>query len=511
MNGSTNPLTIQHGTAVSINVTVTSSGGTPTGDVALIASGGNNPTSAEAVQDTVASPSILTLSNGTAANNSYPYLPGGTYNLSANYGGDGIFAASASNPTVLMTVSPEASTLDLLVQDFDASTGHGAAITSVPYGTYISVAAQPLSTAQVNSNQQQTYTVQATGMVNFSSSAAQLNVNNVPVDSNGFAEIPGQIGLAYAPGTYTVSASYSGDASFKSSTAAAQTFTVTKAPTTLSESPDPNNPNIGVDVTPSFNHALFSAQNIQYPTGTVTITNSSGATVVRSVVVQVTNSPYSGAVLPLDTTKLTAGTNTLSLSYAGDGNYSASGPSAFTYNFTPGGGGSFILSATPASVSILQGGSGKTSIRIMPASFTGSVNLGCAVTPAVALGPTCALAQASVSVSGSTTVNDTLTINTTTSSAAKRIANNASSDTWYAAGGVAFAGILLFGIPGRRRAWQRMIGLMLLFISIGVIGCGGGSSRGGGGGGTSASTYTVTVTATSGSQSATTTVVATVQ
>jgi trimeric autotransporter adhesin len=511
VNGSTNPVTIQHGTAVSINVTVTSSGGTPTGDVALIASGGNNPTSAEAVQDSVASPSILALSNGTAANNSYPYLPGGTYNLSANYGGDGIFAASTSNPTVLMIVSPEASTLDLLVQDFDASTGHGAAITSVPYGTYISVAAQPLSTAQVNSNQQQTYTVQATGMVNFSSSAAQLNVNNVPVDSNGFAEIPGQIGLAYAPGTYTVSASYSGDASFKSSTAAAQTFTVTKAPTTLSESPDPNNPNIGVDVTPSFNHALFSAQNIQYPTGTVTIINSSGATVASSVVVQVTNSPYSGAVLPLDTTKLTAGTNTLSLSYAGDGNYSASGPSAFTYNFTPGGGGSFILSATPASVSISQGGSGKTSIRIMPASFTGSVNLSCAVTPAVALGPTCALAQASVSVSGSTTVNDTLTINTTTSSAAKRIANNASSDTWYAAGGVAFAGILLFGIPGRRRAWQRMIGLMLLFISIGVIGCGGGSSRGGGGGGTSAGTYTVTVTATSGSQSATTTVVATVQ
>jgi hypothetical protein len=257
---------------------------------------------------------------------------------------------------------------------------------------------------------------------------------------------------------------------------------------------------------------LFINNDAQHP---VTIINSSGATVARRVVVQVTNSPYSGAVLPLDTTKLTAGTNTLSLSYAGDGNYSASGPSAFTYNFTPGGtpggGGSFILSATPASVSISQGGSGKTSIRIVPASFTGSVNLSCAVTPAVALDPTCALAQASVSVSGSTTVSDTLTINTTTSSAAKRIANNASSDTWYAAGGAAFAGILLFGIPGSRRAWQRMIGLLLLFISIGVIGCGGGSSRGGGGGGTSAGTYTVTVTATSGSQSATTTVVANVR
>ena len=58
-------------------------------------------------------------------------------------------------------------------------------------------------------------------------------------------------------------------------------------------------------------------------------------------------------------------------------------------------------------------------------------------------------------------------------------------------GGVAFAGILLIGLPGRRRAWQRMLSLMLLVIAVGVVGCGGTSSSGGGGGGSS--TFTVTV------------------
>ena len=44
------------------------------------------PPAAAAVQGTVASPSILTLTNGTATNPAYTYLPGGSYSLVANYG-----------------------------------------------------------------------------------------------------------------------------------------------------------------------------------------------------------------------------------------------------------------------------------------------------------------------------------------------------------------------------------------------------------------------------------------
>jgi hypothetical protein len=195
------------------------------------------------------------------------------------------------------------------------------------------------------------------------------------------------------------------------------------------------------------------------------------------------------------------------ISYSGDTNYKA-GTAAFT-----GGGGtaSFSLGSTPTTVTVKQGGSVTSSISVKPSNFTGTVSLSCAVTGTGTPAPTCSLAQGSVNVSGNTAVTDTLTINTTASSAARHVAANSNGDTWYAAGGVALAGILLFGIPGRRRAWQRMLGLMLLFISIGVVGCGGGGG-GGGNGGTPTGNYTVTVTAVDGDlNSATTTVTVTVQ
>jgi len=47
---------------------------------------------------------------------------------------------------------------------------------------------------------------------------------------------------------------------------------------------------------------------------------------------------------------------------------------------------------------------------------------------------------------------------------------------WYEGGGLTLAGLLLLGIPARRRAWRGMLAL-LLFIGIGVavsstVGCG---------------------------------------
>jgi len=62
---------------------------------------------------------------------------------------------------------------------------------------------------------------------------------------------------------------------------------------------------------------------------------------------------------------------------------------------------------------------------------------------------------------------------------------------------------------GRQLIWVALIGLLLLFVSTGLIACGGGSmgSAGGGGGGgntgTTPGAYTITVTGTSGSVSAT--------
>jgi hypothetical protein len=122
------------------------------------------------------------------------------------------------------------------------------------------------------------------------------------------------------------------------------------------------------------------------------------------------------------------------------------------------------------------------------------------------------LATPTVTISGTKAATDVLTVQTVSSGMARRTVAKTSDRTWYAAGGVALAGILLFGLPRRRRAWQGMLSLLLLFAAVGIVGCGGGSDNGGGGsGGTPAGTYTVTVTATSGSMTQTQAITVTVQ
>ena len=494
VNGATSPVTITHGSPVSVAVTVTSSGGTPSGDVAMVASG--SAPAANAVQGTVASPSIFTLTNGAASDGAYTYLPGGSYNLVANYGGDGTFAPSTSTPGIPVTVSAEKSVLGLFFQDQSVSTNNLGQVTSVPYGTYVSVAAEPISSAQAN-QQNVTYFQQATGTVTFASTPVfgPLNPKTpVNVNSNGIAEIPNQLSTTYPPGTYNVTATYSGDASFTGSTAT-NSFTVTKNNVSISTASGSTSGSYVVTVDPAFGDLYFTS-TFSLPTGAVKLTDSNGTSVGSGNLSTGTDAQGNQVA---EATITATGTPT-SASYAGDANYNAG--SATVSGGGGGGGGAFSLSAAPSSLSISSGGSGNTTMNITPASgFTGTVNLSCSAGGSPL---TCSLAKASVSVTGSAAVADTLTVNSTSSSELHMPADTGTR--WYAAGGAALAGILLIGLPGRRRTWQRMLSLMLLFIAVGVVGCGGGGSK------TNPPTsYTVTVTATSGTINQSSTVTVTVQ
>ncbi|HEY2001175.1 MAG TPA: protease pro-enzyme activation domain-containing protein [Acidobacteriaceae bacterium] len=507
LNGATAPISIQHGTPVTVAASVTGSGGTPTGNLALVTTSTAPGSAASAVQFTQPSPSVFALTNGTVTGTD-AYLPGSgstPYTVTANYGGDGAFSPSKSNG-ITVTVSPEPSTLQLGVLDFlpngqgnDAST---ATAPSLPYGTWISVSAQPLSTAQVNTNPQPAYFSQATGSVTFTSTSSLLN-KTVPINSNGLAEIPGQTTLAYPPGSYTVSASYPGDPSFGASSAPSQSFKIVQSTTTVKASNGSAAGTVLVEVDPVFSGALLINSGVHLPTGTVTLTNSAGAS-VGSGALAVVNTANGQAAQATITVSGTAAT----VNYPGDTNYTASSAA-----FSGGGGALFSLSATPTTIPVPSGGSATTTISVTPAAgFTGTVSVACAVTGSGSPAPTCSLAQPSVAITSAKAGTDVLTVTTVSASAAVHIADSADR-TWYAGGGIALAGILLFGLPGRRRAWQRMLSLMLLIIAAGVVGCGGTSSSGGGGGGsgTPAGSYTVTVTATSGTATQTSTITATVQ
>jgi hypothetical protein len=158
--------------------------------------------------------------------------------------------------------------------------------------------------------------------------------------------------------------------------------------------------------------------------------------------------------------------------------------------------------------------------------FTGSVALTAALTasPTGATDlPTLSFGSTSpVGITGASAGTATLTVSTTAATSASlarpkfRAAPQYATEG-YAAGGVALACLLLFGIPARRRRWRALLGAIILFALLtgGIVSCGGGGGGGGGGKtggspGTTAGAYTITVTGVSGQVTETTTVSLTV-
>jgi len=169
----------------------------------------------------------------------------------------------------------------------------------------------------------------------------------------------------------------------------------------------------------------------------------------------------------------------------------------------PGPGGTKSLTVTAGATT---GNTGTISVAGTN-GFTGIVDLTCSVSTTltgVNDMPTCSLNPTSVTISGAAAQTSTLTVNTTAASSTE---NQKRSLFWPSASGATFALVLLFVRPRKQKDRVALIGLLLLFVSTGLIACGGGSSGGGGGGGgntgTTPGAYTITVTGRSGSVSAT--------
>jgi hypothetical protein len=104
----------------------------------------------------------------------------------------------------------------------------------------------------------------------------------------------------------------------------------------------------------------------------------------------------------------------------------------------------------------------------------------------------------SVTITGTAAQSSTVTIFTTASTSTRIQLKK----LFWPSAGTSLALLILIRIP-RRRKLLTMLGVLSLFVSFVVIGCGGkgGNSGGGGGGGNSGTptgNYTVTVSGTSG-------------
>lgn len=204
---------VVHGTPLTLTATVTGTGSAPpTGSVAILTN---------AALPASASQTAIPLNAGTASA-SINYLPGGQYEVTAQYGGDNIYAGSTSAPAAV-TITPETSAINFTLSSLGQPVTAGGGI---PYGQPFQLAIQPTG---VNAAFKSSGGA-ATGTATFTVDSTTVKV---ALNAAGLATWSPPI---LAPGTHTASASYSGDASYSASTGAAITFTVTAGLVELSDS-----------------------------------------------------------------------------------------------------------------------------------------------------------------------------------------------------------------------------------------------------------------------------------
>ena len=204
-----------HGTSVTVTAVVGSRSGTPTGVVSLVST---------STSSTQASIGTITLSNGTGQA-VIDSLPAGNYTLTAQYGGDGTFAASISDP-VTLHVSPERSAIAITGRYYgvtsDGNTASPAPLTNgltTLYGSFFLIDAKVFgvsSTAMAPDGV-------PTGTVMIYDNGVELTTSSLAV--TGTVEL--QTG-SLAAGTHVLTFRYSGDGSFDSTTSSPYTINITK-------------------------------------------------------------------------------------------------------------------------------------------------------------------------------------------------------------------------------------------------------------------------------------------
>ena len=226
---------ITHGTAVNLSSSVAAgqgANGTPTGQVALMAT--PNPTPGN-LSGNLGIEEITLSSNGTATGTGV-ILPGGTYNLTAHYPGDGTFGSSDSTPGISVKIASESSKTLISIPVFNPNTGAETSNTptSLMYGSpYIARIDVGNSQAKLSYPAQPVCTPPAcpTGIVTWTDSvnsapATPLDGGTFSLNSEGYTE---DQPIQLSAGSHVLTASYGGDESYQPSSG---TYSLTVTPVT---------------------------------------------------------------------------------------------------------------------------------------------------------------------------------------------------------------------------------------------------------------------------------------
>ena len=255
-----NPTHFTHGTPVELTTTVAPQNGvgTPTGDVVYLttnASGKNVPVATQQ------------LTNGIYAGD-FASLPGGTYTMTARYGGDGTYTSSVS-PAISLSVGVESSKI--------------VAETLAPGNVYIEGRRQlvPTSSTGLGNNffiQLSVAGASGKGIPsgNVTLTNGKVNLGTYLLDNAGTASIPcgPSTSCDLARGNYNFTLKYSGDSSFSPSTTQIP-FSITRGSLLITTTVDvPLTPATTPTNTKIIAVTSFNFDPIAVPTGTVKLTRS---------------------------------------------------------------------------------------------------------------------------------------------------------------------------------------------------------------------------------------------
>jgi len=292
------PLSITHGATVTVTIGVAPSSGTgtaPTGDVALIALNGPSPAQTGT--------NFYTLSAGSAGGTTNQ-LPGGSYNVTANYAGDATYAPSVSTPVAIQVTAENSTTT---VSQFDQNFNPIAPGTSLPFGSFIFVRADVAGSSNRGV---------PTGLVTFKDTAPNFPgaifnpvINPVALNSEGNTSIGAGV-INFDAGSHSISASYAGDASFNaSSSTKSASFTIqpgfagVSGPNSVTvASPGMSGTTVvGIVASTGFNTAIsFSCSGLpaEASCGTASATGSGSNTIVNTTITVTTTAPHTTMLQP---------------------------------------------------------------------------------------------------------------------------------------------------------------------------------------------------------------------
>lgn len=345
---------LEHGDTVTLETVVSgsSSGAKPTGNVALVT---NLPQYASRGLGVIALDSTGT---GTLTTNQ---LPGGRYNLTAQYSGDSQFNGSESQP-ITLDIGPESSVIQPTTSAYAVTYSAGQpTLTNLgpikngavyPYGTYFFVDLKVAGSHEPST----TVGTPATGSTTIFDNGTPLSTNSLDVTgSSSYSN------LALPVGPQSLQYSYSGDSSYLPTTATspsgALNFTVAKAPSQISGA-------TGSQLLFKVGGSYAYLANVSGPgggappTGKVTfqLGDLPPQTVDLRANLGATNEPGSGVSFAgAYYSNLPAGTYTMKVSYTGDQNLSGSTLTGTTLTVAGDGG---LLPATVAVTFTSSAGSG---------------------------------------------------------------------------------------------------------------------------------------------------------